>query len=427
MRHLQNIDLPFTLNASYAVTAPQWLRIRDVLKGSDAVKLAGTEYLPQLSGQDDDEYKAYKKRAVFFNITSRILSTNSGVIVRRTPSIEYNDRLAYYFEDDRIDKVTFHELFRYSVREVISTGRVGILVDVMNDKPAIHKFPTESILNWEMNLDGSIKQILLMSTETTLDPITFEEVSVKVFYRLHLVNEVYSITKYDDTGTPKGTTQPSVHGRTLKYIPFTCITTFGLDLEPVKSPILEIVDLNLSHYLSSADLEHGRHFVGCPQPYITGGTSEVKLRVGSEVAWVVPNEKAKVGYLEFLGAGLSSLTDALKEKQSQISQFSAQLMDTSTRGSEAEGTVRMRYSSDAANLSDIALSVESGLGEVYNTIADWLNVDNPTIVLNKDFISTKMSYQELNALTKSLVDKAITPEIFMYNLERGEMLPPENQ
>ena len=427
MRHTSKFQsLPFETGLGYTNHMRQVLRIRETLAGSDSVKDAKETYLPMLSGQSSTEYDAYRARAVFFNLSSRVVSTNSGVIVRRPPIVKYNDDMKYYFENDDISKTSFTELFRYTVKELISVGRTGLLMDLRSGKPVILKFDTENILNGEFNPDGSIKQVLLAAESTTLDPKTFEETEIIEFYRLHLVDGEYTITKYREDGEQFSSVTPSIHGRTLSYIPFVSMNVFGLDLNPTKPPMLEIVDLNLSHYRTSADLEHGRHFVGIPQPVITGATSEIKLRVGSEVAWVIPSEKAKAFYLEFIGSGLTSLSDALKEKQAQISQFSAQLMDTSTRGSEAEGTVRMRYSSDAANLSDIAQSAELGLRSIYKMIADWVRTDIPTITLNKDFVSTKLTYQELNALTKSLVDGAITEDVFMYNLERGEMLPTKN-
>jgi len=304
------------------------------------------------------------------------------------------------------------------------TGKVATLVDVVNNKPVPKIIPAESNINWVKDDDGNIYNVLLVSNNVITNPDTFENEYKVQYHKLFLdENGYYAVTTYDENKSNPVTVNPSIRGQKLKYIPFYPINSFGASIEPKKSPMVDIVDINLSHYMTSADLENGRHFVGLPTPYITGGVTETSLRVGSETAWIIPNKDAKVGFLEFLGQGLGSLEKALQEKQSQMSQFSAQLMDTSSRGSEAEGTVRLRYSSDAANLTDIALSTEICLNLTYNCIADWQGFAKPSIELNKDFLSTKMSYSELTALTKSFVEGAITQEVFMYNLERGEMTP----
>jgi hypothetical protein len=49
-------------DASLAV----WSRARDVLAGEDAVKSAGTKYLPRMDSQSDQDCQACKARASFF-------------------------------------------------------------------------------------------------------------------------------------------------------------------------------------------------------------------------------------------------------------------------------------------------------------------------------------------------------------------------
>jgi hypothetical protein len=57
-------------DASLAV----WSRARDVLAGEDAVKSAGTKYLPRMDSQSDQDCQACKARASFFGSHSSPLS-----------------------------------------------------------------------------------------------------------------------------------------------------------------------------------------------------------------------------------------------------------------------------------------------------------------------------------------------------------------
>lgn len=421
-----DITFQFEVHKLYTKYKAQTKKIRTVIEGSEAVKAAGTLLLPKLSLQSDADYTAYKTRALFFNSSARILNTNVGTVMRRTPTLEYDKGMTQYFEEDTVSFLSFRELFKHMVREVISVSRTGILVEIDQEKniPIPVRFDTEQIINWTKDENGKTTSVLLVQIETTVNAVTFESTDIVYYYHLYLdADGVYSVKKYDETKTIIYNKQPALRGKTLNYIPFTCVSTFGASLDPAKSPLIDVVDINVSHYCTSADLECGRHFVGLPQPVVTGGKSEQPLHVGSSQAWVIPNDKAKAFYLEFLGQGLDGLAKALDEKESQMAQFSAQLMDTGSKGSEAEGTVRLRYSSDAANISDIAESVEIGLNLVYATIADWSGNTKPTIELNKDFISDKMSYNELRELSKAYLDKSITEEEYRYNLQRGEMLP----
>jgi hypothetical protein len=53
-------------NREHDASLAAWVRARDVLAGEDAVKSAGTKYLPRMDSQIDQEYEACKARASFF-------------------------------------------------------------------------------------------------------------------------------------------------------------------------------------------------------------------------------------------------------------------------------------------------------------------------------------------------------------------------
>ena len=50
----------YSTNREYDASLAAWSRARDVLAGEDAVKSAGTKYLPRMDSQSDEEYEANK-------------------------------------------------------------------------------------------------------------------------------------------------------------------------------------------------------------------------------------------------------------------------------------------------------------------------------------------------------------------------------
>jgi hypothetical protein len=410
----------------YDKYAKQWERISDVLEGSDAVKDKGTTYLPLLTEQTDDEYASYKARATFFNMASRVFESNIGMLTRRTPKIDFPGAMAVYNKDD-VSFTSFYELFVSIARSLLAYGRTGVLIDIRNDTPVPVTVKTENIIHWLKDKDTDELTSVTMVETKYLDGVTETE------YLYHLrINEegVYEVQKYID-GSPEGApVVPTYKGIALSFIPLVCGNTKGIDIEPVKSPMIDIVDVNLSHYRTSADYEHGLHFVALPTPVFSGTTFKTgeSASLGSSKGIVLPDKDAKAYYLEFQGQGLTSLQRALSDKQSQIALFSARLQDTNTKGSEAENTVRLRYSADSATLSNIALSTELVLKKVYESIGTWLGTaDVVSVELNKDFLGTKLTPNELKELSKSLVDGAIDFDTFLYNMEKGEMLDPNRK
>lgn len=426
-----------TTHPKYTKYLPQWTRCRDVVEGSDAVKNAGVKYLPKLSGQSTADYNAYRTRALFFSAAGRSLQGLVGTMTRRTPTID-QEGMDEHFDDVTLNNTSFVELFNESTTEVLTAGRYGMLADVGMDggRSYISVYHSENIINWQYTDAGQLKMVVLREyiyTPDVNDPFLMRET---VQYRyLYLDEGVYTVDVYTDTEevvgsrpsksalTLKSTITPTQRGDTLDYIPFVCVTPVGLGIDPVKPPILDIVDVNLSQYMTSADLENGRHFAGLPTPVVTGAESEASLKVGGSTAWVIANHQAKAYYMEFQGQGLQSLEKAMSEKTGQMAQFSSRLMDTSTRGSEAAETVRLRHSADSATLSSVAIALQGGFNLVFKYLAAFDGVNEPNIELNKDFLDTKLTPSELTALTSSYITGAIDLETYVYNLERGELLP----
>src|SRR5687767_13609599 len=77
-----------SVHPDYERFYPKWIRARDIIAGEDAVKEAGTRYLPRLESQTDGEYAAYVTRAAFFNGTARTAEGFSGMIFRREPVVK---------------------------------------------------------------------------------------------------------------------------------------------------------------------------------------------------------------------------------------------------------------------------------------------------------------------------------------------------
>ena len=414
---------------------PLWQSARDCLEGGYAVKNAGVKYLPRLKGQSDEEYAAYKGRALFYSITSKTLSALTGMALDDSPEVKYPAQMASYFED--MSGLQFIEVLHEAVAELLLMGRFGVLVDrpVGGGKPYLTTYTTEDIINWHKSDDGKLQMVVLREYymhRDDHDRYIFEE---RVRYRkLEIVEgqleiEVFesrdtSMQEFTAIGPPTTITNT---GLVMDSIPFFCVTPLGMDIEPVKPPMMDIVDINLSHYRTSADLEHGRHFTGLPTPYIIGGDSDKKMYIGSTAAWVIPEVNASVGYLEFTGQGLTSLENALKEKQAQLASLSARLIDNSSKGSEAAETVRLRYLSETSSLKTIVVSVQALANTVFNAVAAMEGLGTVSITLNTNFLDSKLSAAEINAWTDAYLKGTITKEIYIHNLKRGRALPPPGQ
>lgn len=152
-------------HADYGAALPVWLRARDLLAGEDAVKAAGTRYLPRLEAQTDEEYDAYKARACFFNATRRAADAFVGLVFRKAPFVRIPEAasggapsgiglaMSGFANDADMLGTSLFGYAKNIVQEVVAVGRAGTLVDWEGDfeKRAYGvAYGAEDILNWRV-------------------------------------------------------------------------------------------------------------------------------------------------------------------------------------------------------------------------------------------------------------------------------------
>ncbi len=445
---------------SYTESLNVWTRCRDATDGEDAVKNRSDMYLPKLSG-DEDGYPAYKKRAMYYNASERTVVGLVGAVFRKPAAIE-----GVLDEIDLESIGPFHqpleELMKEALREVLITGRIGLFVDAPKAaengdgkvKPFIQVYKAETPHNWmtevlkEGEKEGELQLSRVVIKETAneftvddkfkLDPRPVDRLrflylnergvyEVRVFERKRDGAEqgkgATDSTTWLEIGEPFNPTKQG--GKTFDELPFDFVGPNSLSPEVSKPPILDLVNVNLSHYRTSADLEHGRHFTALPTPWAAGFKMDGTFRIGSSYAWVTDNPNAKAGFLEFTGAGLLHLSNALEEKQALMAVLGARLLEEQKKAVEAAATVRLRQSGEASVLASIANTLSTAFTKALKRVAEYrgLSGENISVTLNTDFFDMPMDAPTLTAFVAAMQANAISWETYFYNVNKHELIP----
>ena len=406
---------------------PDLVAARDCFAGERAIKERGTAYLPRLSGQSNEEYAAYKMRATFYSIVGRTVTALTGIAVVSDPTIEAPEEIRQIMVDNAYG-LQFDEMRYRALRDVQLVGRFGVLVDAPEGDSSYLgalPYPSEAIIDWEVDKKGRPTMVSLMETAYLPDGKGDKKASIR-YRTLELVNGIYTVTVEDSQNSAK-TIQPEFNGQKIDFIPFFVANPLGLGFDIEKIPMVDLVNLNISHYRTSADLEHGRHFCGLPTPVIIGSdVASGKMKIGGSKAWVLPEAGADAKYLEFTGQGLQSLEKALQEKEAQLSSMSVNVIDRASRGSEAADTVKLRYTSETASLALVVSSVESLLNTVYRTIAKLSEIDGlVNISFAKQFISGATPAADLKKYSEMYLEGSLSVEAYVSILRRGGALPAD--
>jgi len=445
-------------HSQYAATLPLWQRTRDAYAGRDAIinrclsryyidgnrnseaRLMG--YLPPLSGQDRGEYMGYLLRSTWFGATGRTIDALAGLIFSKPPAIDLPAAIEPFADDITLSGVSLRDLAQKVVTEELTTSRVGIMVDypavdtaglsvaqaeALNIRPYLRHYTAENINDWRCDMIGGVIQLTRVTLREMVDEPgkgEFDTVTVEQYRVLDLFEGVYRCRIFREAGNQWIVTEeriPTMRGAPMPFIPFTIIGG-----EDVRKPLLiDLADTNLAHFRNSADYEHGLHFTGLPQPYVTGATLEdgQKLQVGSSNAWVLPDPQSKAAFMEFSGQGLNALSDAMARKEHYMAILGARMLADEKRAAETQGTVELRTAGERSMLAAVANDVSEALTKCANWMAQWVGAPmTASVVLSTDYGVHRMEPTMLAQLVAAWQSGALPLQDLHANLERGEIV-----
>ncbi len=427
----------------------EWETATIAASGQRAIHTAGTKFLPKLSGQSDDEYKAYKERALFYEATGKTISGLTGMVFRKEPAIEKGG-MEDFLKDVTADGVNIQDFAKLVISDNLTKGRGGILVDftkgntagmtvaqvaALGLRPFFRYYKAQSIINWKVKQaveEVRLKEFYTLENQSEFEDAVGEQIRVLELkgglYQQRIFRKKKNETTNKEEWAEHEVIIPLMNGRRMNFIPFIFTSVSGSQTEVVEPPLMGLVNVNISHYRNTADLEHGAHFTGLPTAVIAGVQTvddkgnKIDWSIGSTTAWAFPNPEANAKFLEFEGKGLGTLEDLLKAKESKMASLGAQMLTPEVRRNEAADTAEMRHMGENSILSALAQTTSNILNKALGYAAMWLGVTAATIKLNQDFMPTLMTPAMLTALVKSWADGAIGDQTLFENLKAGEII-----
>jgi hypothetical protein len=429
------------------------------------IKEAGQQYLPKLSAHKEDEYLTYKKRAYFYNAIRRTHRGLHGSLFRKPVELTAPDAFLnkVNLADITQDGQSFQAFCRILGHELLLTGRFGVLTDFKannSDKPYLAGYLAENIYSWRMKTVEDreiVDRVILLESEVTPTEYGWTSSLLIRILRLDPTTNGTGKMRYSqtllrpDSANPaaiptKEDIQINIRGRELDYIPFVFFNAMDLRSECGPPPLEDIASINISHYQSTAHLEHGRFYAGMPT-YVTAGSGANKmpglpegmtttqpLTVGPSFVWEL-EENAKAWLLEFTGHGLTFLENAVDSKQLQMQSLGGRLISSTRRAAAmSDEAWQLLETGDEATLMDVAQVCDEGVTKALAYLGDILGVvDAPhepkkhgiVVEFNKEFVRSELTARELRAL-QALAERGHIPnDVMYYALREVGVIPIE--
>lgn len=407
-------------------------KCEDARGGQEPIHEAGVTYLPKLSGQLAAEYSAYKMRAAFYEATGRTADAFIGMIQRVPASVSQASNL--------LDDVTGHGDSLYDfTRDVIEislvSGLGGLLVDYTKPvdgittvaqaqaaglRPFLTLYSYQCIYGYWLHNKRLTRIVLEEHANVKVDSDTCEEVNYyKVldideagYYRQRTFQQVdnsnHEFIQIDDDF------YPLINGIRLTEIPFSFIGC------PNKLPtLLGVVNMNISHYLTTAEYENACHFIGSPTPILAGfgiGKSET-ITMGSH-ALTPDDPAAKAYFLQLDGNSLINLERNLERKEKSMAALGAHMLSNTVVDTTATSAA-LRSSGEFSVLAQLAHEVSKLLTWACTFMHRWGGLPDVTITLNTNFVPTTATPQDIMAWIAAAQSGNLSPQSVYENLKQG--------
>lgn len=443
--------------------SPLWQKCRDAVKGHDHIQSKDTTYLPKLSGQEKDDYKKYKKQALFYNASGRTFEGYKGLIFRKDPDIS-GEQIPDFVEDSTLSGTSLEEFAETAVEEELKTSRFGILVDYpsvaegsnmsqaeaeqQGIRPFLVAYKAEDIIGDPETIKVGGRTVLgkirLLETYQETDPEDEfkkeEKERVRVLdltadhpfggdapvYRQRVFHPKDKdsdewIENEDERWFPK------MEGAPIKEIPFYIVGGYEY-----RTPhMIDLVNVNLSHYVAYADHRQGVAWTTRPQPWASGNSDDDipdNPVLGGGQLWNFPNPDSSIGMLEYSGSGLTASEKNLDKLEEMMANLGARMLmpeDMSNTETATEFVIKKQGENSA--LANVANLVSKALTKAIQFAARWMGAADPEevrIELNTDFIPFDMSVEDMVKLWGLKQAGGITEKDYLWNIKQGERVDP---
>jgi hypothetical protein len=435
----------YFFGSPYVNKVAEFAKLRDTFAGNERVKDANTVYLPQPGGMNDANYAKYKARTLFYPVIERTVRGLLGIVFRVAPVFTLPGPLKAWQDSMTPEGDSIMEAFRVAIRENLHMGRCGILLDLPEDAPVnampfVSMYAAENITAWERRyIKGQRRLTRVMLREQTDTDGDDQGRFLELILDTSAATPVYRVKKWTVKFTPGKTRgrlevaalsvadhTPVVNGKTLDYIPFYFIGPYDNKPDLCKSPLLDLADANLHHYQLQADYRQTLYMVAQPTPYMIGDIPDDKVpnKIGAGVFWTLPSEVTDIGMLEFSGAGIGALLDALTRCEEYMAALGAKLVHRQTQPETAEA-VKTNSRDELSVIEAVVQSTRDAFKLAINDAAKWVGASaKGDVAVDTDFAEGRMDPAMLTALFQTMQAGGLSREVYHRNLQRGDIMPP---
>ncbi len=445
--------IPSTTSMAYDKMLPRWNKMASVLGGTETMREAGAEFLPQHEKETDQAWRERLGRNTLFNMLQITLDSLVGRPFSDPVEVsdDVPDDMKLLLEDVDLQGNNIDVFGREWFRDGMSNGFAGVLVEfprtnitpdrTLEDdiregvRPYWVAIPSENVIFANANIiDGHEILTHIRFREEIVEQEGFAEVSRTRIRVLDLIDAgmptrlptgfvpfglrgVETIVENDGMTTmafDKSRVQVSIYREDLKadedsedrwvldevffmeigVIPFAVFYAERDGLMLAKPPLLDLADLNISWWQSASDQRMVLTVARFPILASSGEIDEDKITVGPS-AWLnVKDPNGSWYYVEHSGAAIEAGREDMASLVEQMAEYGAQFLKR--QPGDMTATARALDSAEATSpLQDMSIRFNDTLNVAWGFSAMWLGRDSSDI--GSLGVATDFGPEEINS------------------------------
>lgn len=435
-----------TPSSAYQRMYPRWRMIDVLLGGTEAMRDAGRDFLPQYENETNKNYEARLARATLLNMTEQTLDTIAGKPFREQVVLgdDVPSQIEELTEDVDMQGNNLHAFCRSWFREGWGKGLSHVLVehptpeervDPETGEPVVrtladdreeglrpywvHVKPECLIAAYSMVVNGREVLTHVRIRETTVERVGWDEVEVT---RVRVLEPGrWELWAPDEKGEEwhvedEGTTA-------LGYVPLvTFYAGKRTGLMECKPPLTDLAHLNVAHWQSSSDQRNVLTVSRFPLLAASGVPADQKVTIGPNNFLTTEASDGKWYYVEHTGAAIKSGAEDLASLEDQMATYGAEFMRK--RPGDQTATGRALDSAESSSyLASTVRDFQDCVELAMQYTADWLGLDEGgSVRINADVDLSEADAAELDALLKMRAQRDISRKTLLDEMQKRSVL-----
>ena len=425
-------ESPFVRSLEVIGMMPDWKVMAAVTNGTNYIRDLAEQYLPQEPREDDEAWRARIDRSVLSPYTSRLIETAAGAVLRKPIHIEGDPYWSEVALD--IDGIgsNLNEYARRALVSSLTYGHSAILVDfpaatgarnlaeerAMGRRPYFVHVDAPQIWGWRKDDTNRLTQIRIHDYEyRPLNEFGEEQVEVmRVIYPGRY--DLYTL------GQETVTFEES-NGFSLDTIPVVPIYSNRRGVLISQPGLLDIANLNITHYQRQSDLIHALHIAAMPTLVLEGysqDSSEATIGVNYALG-MEPGHKAY--YVQSDATSFDAQMNELQSLEGQMSTLGITKLFGQKFVAESAEAKRIDQAQSNSVLAIISQELESALNQAFKLAAQYVGMEPPVITIDRDFDYYRLIGQDVAVLAQLNESGKISDETLLKILQHGEILPED--